>query len=180
MTETTKRPLVGVATLLFKACGGRLGDRLVLLGKRKGSHGAGTWSAPGGHLEFCEDPACAAIREVKEETGIVLTQVVRSLYIPYASTYFRETDQHYITLFFTALLSDGQEPKLLEPDRCEEWRWFPIYEPLPQPLFGALAGFDGPPLAPLPEEPPQPSPPMSPPLSPLPYGTFAYAVGETK
>ncbi|WP_134596929.1 NUDIX domain-containing protein, partial [Pseudomonas aeruginosa] len=38
-------PQVGVGVLILR-------DGKVLLGRRKGSHGAGCWSAPGGHLEL--------------------------------------------------------------------------------------------------------------------------------
>lgn len=42
-------PRVGVGVLIFR-------NGLLLLGKRSGSHGAGDWSAPGGHLEYGETP----------------------------------------------------------------------------------------------------------------------------
>jgi 8-oxo-dGTP diphosphatase len=42
-----KRPLIGVSVIIIK-------DNQVLLGKRKNSHGSGTWAFPGGHLEFNE------------------------------------------------------------------------------------------------------------------------------
>ncbi len=46
-------PKIGVGVLIIR-------DGKLLLGRRKGSHGAATWSAPGGHLEYGETPeACA-------------------------------------------------------------------------------------------------------------------------
>lgn len=59
-----KRPAVGVGVLIFND------KKQMLLGKRKGSHGAGTWCNPGGHLEFGESFEQCAIREVEEETGL--------------------------------------------------------------------------------------------------------------
>lgn len=104
-----RAPLVGVGVLVVRA--GR-----VLLGQRKGSHGAGTWALPGGHLEFGETVAQCAIREVLEETGL---------------------DIGTVTLFVTAHSAAG-EPVLCEPDKCSEWRWCRWSE-LPAPLFPPLA-----------------------------------------
>lgn len=53
---------VGVAVVVRRA--GK-----ILLGKRKGSHGAGTWALPGGHVELGEDPVITAFRELVEELG---------------------------------------------------------------------------------------------------------------
>lgn len=47
----------------------------VLLGKRRGAHGAGTWALPGGHLNPGENIAQCAIREVLEETALELRTV---------------------------------------------------------------------------------------------------------
>ena len=62
------RPQVGVAVII--AHNGR-----VLLLKRKGSHGEGTWAPPGGHLEFGESLEECAMRETLEETEIVIDNV---------------------------------------------------------------------------------------------------------
>ena len=55
MTET---PQVGTAMILTK------GDKVLLM-KRKGPHGTGTWSTPGGHLDFGETLEGCAAREAK-------------------------------------------------------------------------------------------------------------------
>ncbi|MGD9932581.1 MAG: NUDIX hydrolase [Dehalococcoidia bacterium] len=44
----------------------------ILLMKRTGGVGAGGWFLPGGHIEGDERPLDAAVREVREETGIEL------------------------------------------------------------------------------------------------------------
>jgi ADP-ribose pyrophosphatase YjhB (NUDIX family) len=57
-----QRPYVGMGILVTR------GEQ-VLLGQRRGSHGAGDYAAPGGHLEYGESFETAVRREVREETG---------------------------------------------------------------------------------------------------------------
>jgi 8-oxo-dGTP diphosphatase len=46
-------------------------DGLVLVAERAaGQHLAGTWEFPGGKIEDGEDPADAAVRELREEAGL--------------------------------------------------------------------------------------------------------------
>jgi 8-oxo-dGTP diphosphatase len=58
-----KTPVVGVGAIILE------GDK-ILLEKRKNSPGKGKWSVPGGLVELGERIEQAAIREVKEETGL--------------------------------------------------------------------------------------------------------------
>ncbi|MGO8957869.1 MAG: 8-oxo-dGTP diphosphatase [Streptosporangiaceae bacterium] len=44
----------------------------VLLGLKKSGFGAGKWVGLGGHIEAGEKPAAAAVREVCEESGLVV------------------------------------------------------------------------------------------------------------
>ena len=45
------------------------GDRALLV-ERAAPPGVGEWSIPGGHLEADESPRAAAVRELREETGV--------------------------------------------------------------------------------------------------------------
>jgi 8-oxo-dGTP diphosphatase len=68
----SKTPSVGVGIVITETI--TKGERVLLL-RRKYVHGAGSWSTPGGHLEFGESPEECAIREAKEETGVDITDV---------------------------------------------------------------------------------------------------------
>ncbi|MEM7347488.1 MAG: NUDIX hydrolase [Chloroflexota bacterium] len=118
-----ERPKVGVAVIIKK-------EDKVLLGRRKGSHGAGGWQFPGGHLEFKEDIETCARREVLEETGLRVTNIQRQTF---TNDLFQTENKHYITLFVTADYVEG-EPQVLEPDKCEMWDWY-SWDNLPAPLF---------------------------------------------
>ncbi len=120
-------PRVGVGVIIIR--NGR-----ILLGKRIGSHGAGTWALPGGHLEYGEAVEDCAVREVLEETGLLIRVTGRG---PYTSDVFSEEQKHYVTLFVEALCNEG-EPGILEPDKCLSWQWF-YWSALPEPKFPPLA-----------------------------------------
>ena len=66
ISDATVIPRVGVAVFVINEKGH------VLVGKRIGSHGAGTLALPGGHLELHESFHECAARETFEETGLIL------------------------------------------------------------------------------------------------------------
>ena len=95
----------------------------MMLGTRKGSHGAGMLSFPGGHLEMNESWAECAIREVKEETNldIVGLEHIHTTNDPCISG---NPDKHYITILMRASVADtSSELSNMEPHKCEKWEW---------------------------------------------------------
>ena len=103
----------------------------ILLGKRGAAiFGGGTWALPGGHLEHMERADECLAREVSEEVGITVTAANLKLLSVVDDI---EPLVHYIHLTFTVDIGD-QEPRLMEPDECDEWRWFPLDE-MPENLF---------------------------------------------
>ena len=113
--------IVGVGVLIKK-------DNKLLLGKRLSKHGKGTWSPPGGKLEEKESFEACAKREVMEECGLTIGNIK---FLTCTNNLFKEDGAHTITLFMTADYVSG-EPKVLEPDKLQDWQWF---ENLPDPLF---------------------------------------------
>jgi 8-oxo-dGTP diphosphatase len=130
-----ERPEVGIGVCVIK-------DGKVLLGKRKNSHGGGSWSFPGGHLEMYETWEDCAKREVLEEADL---RIKNTKFAGVTNDFFPEEDKHYVTLFIIAYYDSG-ELKTMEPEKCSDWNWF-SWENLPQPLFRPILnlikqGFD--------------------------------------
>lgn len=124
----TDYPRVGVGVMVMK------GDK-VLMGLRKGSHGAGQYAWPGGHLEYMESFTHCAQREVREETGVEIENV-RFLRLLNLKDY---APKHYVDIALIADWKSG-EPQVLEPHKCAGWDWYDIDE-LPQPLFSTIVTY---------------------------------------
>ena len=105
----------------------------LLLGLRRGAHGAGTWCAPGGHLEFGESFEQAAVREALEETGLkIAPDTVKVAGV--TNDIFSAENKHYITVQLVTECPVNAAPHLTEPEKCSEWRWFDL-DNLPENLF---------------------------------------------
>lgn len=117
------RPMVGLGVFVWK-------DGKFLVGKRVSSHGHGTWSVPGGHLEFGESWEECAKREVLEETGLTIHNI-RLLAV--TNDVFQSENKHSVTLWIYSDWKSGK-PETLEPDKYinHQWRTF---KTLPSPLL---------------------------------------------
>ena len=122
---------VGVGVIMIR-------DGRVILGQRMGSHGAGTWALPGGHLEFGESVNDCARRETQEETGLRLKEIIQG---PYTNDVMAAEGKHDVTVFVQAAPEEG-EPEVLEPDKCECRAWF-MWSELPPNLFLPMANLVG-------------------------------------
>lgn len=124
-----KKAGVGFGVLMIK-------DNKVLLGQRHVDpdkadselHGEGTWTMPGGKLEYGESFEEGGAREVMEETGIKLNDI---------SVICVNNDMnehaHFVTI---GLFSDNfsGEASVMEPDEIVKWEWFDFND-LPENMF---------------------------------------------
>src|SRR4051794_31256308 len=80
--------------------------RILLVKCSADSDAQGQWTLPGGGIDFGEDPALAAVREVREETGL---QVVLDALLTIDSRYFRTNtaDHHAIRIIYAAHVTGG-------------------------------------------------------------------------
>jgi 8-oxo-dGTP diphosphatase len=111
MNETQK-PQVAVGVMIVK-------EGRVLMMKRKGSHGAGEYGFPSGHLEYMESFEECAIRETREECGIE----IKNINFSYLVNVKKYNPKHYVYIGLVADWVSG-EPLNLEPDKAEEWKWY--------------------------------------------------------
>jgi 8-oxo-dGTP diphosphatase len=116
-------PKVGVGVIIQR-------DDSVLLLRRKNVHGTGSWSTPGGHLDFGESPEACAVREAKEETGL---DIAEPRYWAITNDVFKAEGKHYITIWMEGQYTGG-EAVVNDVSEMSEVGWFP-WNALPEPLF---------------------------------------------
>ena len=122
---------VGVGIMILR-------DGKVLLGRRhddpeKASsllQGQGTWTMPGGKVDFGEKLADCARRETLEETGLIVDR--EKLKVISVSDDLKGS-VHFTTVGFLCEEYTG-EPRVMEPDEIVEWKWFDLND-LPRPLY---------------------------------------------
>lgn len=127
VNPTQSGPFVGVGAIVVR-------DGRIVVGRRRGTHGGGSWSPPGGKLDAGEHPIDAVRRELREETGLIACTVEP---IRWTSDVIADSGQHYVTLHHLVVVADG-EPEVREPDKVETWRWC-AWNALPEPLFAPVA-----------------------------------------
>ena len=81
-------------------------------------------------MEFGEKLQDAVRREMREEYGVEIEILEQ---FPAADHNIEAENQHWVPTTFLARLGRGEEPKILEPDKCDAIGFFPL-DTLPQPL----------------------------------------------
>jgi len=109
----------------------------ILLGKRIGSAGDGTWCFPGGHILDDEEILVAARREVEEEVGKGIQVNILNQIIAIRDNSLAPQFVRHITIIVKGEYVAG-EPIVNEPDKCEKWSWFDL-DKLPVSLFPGTA-----------------------------------------
>ena len=123
------KPGIGVGVMIVN-------ENKILLGLRnpdkiKASselQGQGTWTMPGGKVDFMEKLIDAAKRELIEETGLV----ANDLELLCISDDMTDT-AHYVTVGFIVKEYTGNV-KTMEPETILEWNWFDL-DNLPENLY---------------------------------------------
>ena len=106
--------MTGVSVLIRR-------DDQVLLIKRRGSHGAGTWACPGGHIDFGETPEACGERETREEVGLAIAGL---RFIGITNDVFEAEGKHYITIWMEARYVGGfARAYTLAPEHLRQAHW---------------------------------------------------------
>ena len=113
--EYPDRPLIGVGAIIIE------GDR-VLLVKRAHPPIQGQWSIPGGVLEVGEMVRDAAIREAREETGLIVEPgELLGVYDRILRDLEKRVQYHYVLIDFLCRATGGE---LQAATDAAEVRWF--------------------------------------------------------
>jgi len=126
------RPIVGVGAIITR--NGR-----ILLEKRKNDLGRGKWSIPGGLVELGESLEQTVIREVQEETGLVvdapeLIDVISQVTLDESG----KVKYHFVIVDYLANIKSGTASAASD---AEELEWVPFDEVEQRDLIKSFRGF---------------------------------------
>jgi dihydroneopterin triphosphate diphosphatase len=92
------------------------------LRRAPGERSAGTWETVHGHIEDGERPVEAAVRELREETGLAAERLYNASRVE--SFYLHRQDVLALIPVFCAFVAAGADARVSdEHDRCE---WLPV------------------------------------------------------
>jgi 8-oxo-dGTP diphosphatase len=120
---------VGVTVMMIR-------DGKVCLGERgeEVETAKNLYSFPGGRMDYGEEnPKTSLVREIEEETGLIVEEEELTFLRP-VNEFFPNENKHYVSLVYALYLEEG-EPKAIEgKGKCKGWEWFSP-DNLPKNIF---------------------------------------------
>lgn len=99
-------------------------DKILLLRRFNTGHKDGEYSLVAGHLDGDESVTSAAIREAAEEVGVkIKSEDLKFVHITHRKK--NENDHERLDFYFQVLNWEG-EPRIMEPDKCDDLEWFSL------------------------------------------------------
>lgn len=124
-SEKSDRPTIGVGAVVFH------GDQILLIQRGKPPK-KGEWSLPGGRQELGETLKEATAREVKEETGLIVTVSELIDVIDFIQHNGNDIEFHYSLVDFIAEADSNNPVPASDADGA---RFFSLDEALSLPLW---------------------------------------------
>lgn len=119
---------VGVGVVIEKDGQILLGHKVNNYKDTGGIYEPDSWTLPGGKQEYAETIEECAIREVKEETNLDISEVK-----VFGASDDIAPNKHFITVHTTAKYVSG-EVTVMESDKIDEWKFFPL-DDLPENIY---------------------------------------------
>ena len=96
-------------------------DKILLSRRFNTGHEDGNYGLPSGHIEDGETLKDGVCREIKEEVGVIVLPTDLQL----VHVMHRKKEDIRMSFFFLAT-SFLEEPKNIEPDKCDDLQWFSL------------------------------------------------------
>lgn len=125
---------VGTAALVINP----LSRLLMIRRAQNATHGGGTWSVPGGWLDYGETPEEGVLRELKEEVNISGTH---ARFVGLVTNTHPEPVDHVVCLFYKVTYDAYMIPTIMEPDKHIEHDWVPLNKVKDLELFAPMRSF---------------------------------------
>lgn len=112
----------------------RKDDKFLILLRRSDKVEGNTWGLPAGKIELGESPVNAIRREVKEETGLDLSQASIN---HFSDVYIKLIDYDFLFRIFSTRLQ-GSPKVTLDPTTHQDFMWVTPVESFEKNLFPGL------------------------------------------
>ncbi len=125
---------IGIGVMILDGNKILLGHRVAKGNDTGGIYEPDSWCLPGGKQEFNETIFEGAIREVKEETNLDISDLA-----VFNAADDIQPGKHFVTIQVIAKGHNG-ELKVMEKDKQDDWKWFDL-DNLPENLYSPSKKF---------------------------------------